>query len=167
MKKLIIIALAVVAVLAVAFTPVTVFAQSGNGNGFSGMGGGMMGQTGTTGTGLLSGTLHDYMIAAYADALNLSVDEIDTRLAGGETLSEIALSTGVTLDEFSTLVTDARAAAIAAALADGVITQDQADWLSSHIGGAYGRGAMGSGFARGNGTGVRGTGTCPYLSAAQ
>ncbi len=173
MKKWII-ALVVVAVMAVAFTPATsVFAQSGSGNGF---GGGMMGQPGassTTGTGLLSGTLHDYMIAAYADALNLTTDEIETRLASGETLSQIAISTGLTLDEFSTLLTDARASAIAAALADGVITQAQADWLTSHMGGANARrGGMGAGYGYARTSGAAGTGlhlnaNCPYLQAAR
>jgi len=171
MKKLII-ALAVVAIMAVAITPAAVFAQSGSGNGFGGNGAGMMGQTGTTGTGVLSGTLHDYMIAAYADALNLSVDVIDTRLAAGETLSEIAISTGLSIDEFQALAADARTSAIAAALADGVITQAQADWLTARIGGARGRDMMGmgaAGFARGNGsgTGLHQNPACPYLQAAQ
>jgi hypothetical protein len=167
MKKLMVI-LAIVAVTAVAFTSVSpVFASSGNGNRFGGNGAGtgMAGQTGTPVS--IDGALHDYYIAAYAEALNLSVAEIESRLASGETLSSIALSTGITLDEFRTLVVDARSSALAAAVADGVITQDQADWLTSHMGGANSRAMVGNANAFGS-RGRFGTiGTCPYLQAAQ
>jgi len=77
MKKLAVL-LAIVAVMAVTFIPATpAFANSGNGNGFRGAGAGvgMMGQS-NTGTSV-NGVLHEYLIAAYADALDLSVDEIE------------------------------------------------------------------------------------------
>ncbi len=49
------------------------------------------------------GILHDALITAFAEALGLSVDEVNVRLADGETMSEIALSTGMTYDEFMVL----------------------------------------------------------------
>lgn len=163
MKKIVIL-LAAVAVMALAFSPVsTVFANSGNG--FGGNGAGMMGQTNSNTP--LNGALHDYMIAAYAEALHLSADEIETRLTDGETLSAIALSTGLTVDEFQSLISDARSSALASAVADGVITQDQADWMSSRMGGANRRAAMGNAGLRGNGAGFRQSATCPYNQPAQ
>jgi hypothetical protein len=166
MKKLAVL-LAIVAVMAVTFIPATpAFANSGNGNGFRGAGAGvgMMGQS-NTGTSV-NGVLHEYLIAAYADALDLSVDEIETRLAGGETLSSIAISTGLTVDEFQTLVVDARTSALDAALADGVITQSQADWLASRMGGAN-RQAMGNSGFRGHGVRNGFAGNCPYMQIAE
>ena len=166
MKKFAVL-LAIVAVIAVTFIATTpAFANSGIDNGFrgAGAGAGMMGQPNTGMS--VDGALHEYLLAAYADALDLSVDEIETRLAGGETLSSIAISTGLTVDEFQTLVVDARTSALAAALADGVITQNQADWLGSHLGGANSQTVGRSGF---RGTGVRNdvAGNCPYLQIAE
>jgi hypothetical protein len=165
MKKIVVL-LVVVAVLALAFTPAnSVFANSGNGNGFGGNGAGLAGQTGSTTP--INGTLHDYIIAAYAEALNLSVDEIETRLTSGETLSSIALSTGLTIDEFRTLVADARTSALAAAVSDGVITQAQADWMTSHMGGANARRMGTSSQFGGFGGGMRNSAQCPYYQTAQ
>ncbi len=48
----------------------------------------------------VEGILHDYLIAAYAEALNIPVADLEARLDSGETMSQIAISTGITLDEF-------------------------------------------------------------------
>ena len=109
------------------------------------------------------GILHDYMIAAYAKALDIPVADLEARLDNGETMSQIALSTGMTLDEFRTLMVEVRIRAIDQALSDGVLTQAQADWLKLH-----GAGQMAGGQNR-NGSGMRGGGqgqfanpNCPY-----
>jgi len=94
------------------------------------------------------GPLHEYMVAAYAEQLSLSVDEINSRLAAGERMYDIALSTGVTAEEFPALMQTVRSAAIEAALADGVITQEQAEWMQAH---AFGRGGYGQGMGAGQG----------------
>jgi hypothetical protein len=111
------------------------------------------------------GILHDYMIAAYAEALNIPVADLEARLNSGETMSQIALSTGMTLDEFRTLMVEVRTQAIDQALSDGVLTQAQADWLKLH-----GAGQMAGG-QTGNGSGMRGGGqrqfanpNCPYYN---
>ena len=111
------------------------------------------------------GILHDYMIAAYAEALNIPVADLEARLNSGETMSQIALSTGMTLDEFRTLMVEVRTQAIDQALSDGVLTQAQADWLKLH-----GAGQMAGG-QNGNGSGMRGGGqgqftnpNCPYYN---
>ncbi|HEX9092196.1 MAG TPA: hypothetical protein VF831_11945, partial [Anaerolineales bacterium] len=51
--------------------------------------GGMMGNLGRG-----AGIMHDYMIAAFAKAVNLTVEQADTRLANGETFKDIAIAQG-------------------------------------------------------------------------
>ena len=122
-----------------------------------------------------TGTLHEYMEAAMADALGLSVEEFETRHAD-ETFYQIALDKGFTAEEIVILMQDARADALDAAAKDGVISQEQADWMGSRgfgRGGMYGgygneacpmfdgegvapQGQFGGGFGRG---GMRGQGT--------
>jgi hypothetical protein len=77
------------------------------------------------------GPMHEYMEEALADALGISVDEFETRREAGETAYEIALAEGFTADEIPTLLRDARTKAWEAAAADGVITQQQLDWMKS------------------------------------
>ena len=96
MKKLWI-AIAVVAVVFVAGLGAAsmVSAQAGNPptvDGTVSPMGGMMGQR-WGGTGMLGGgteVLHDLTVSAWAVELNLSVDELNARLADGDTLAEIA-----------------------------------------------------------------------------
>ncbi len=98
--------------------------------------------------GTQAGLLHDKMIAAWAAKLNLSVDEINTRLANGETMSQIAYSTGITADQFRSLITEVRSAAIDQAVKDGTLTQAQAEWMKSRSAGGMagaGRGMHGGG----------------------
>ncbi len=112
------------------------------------------------------GILHDYLIAAYAEALNIPVADLETRLDNGETMSQIALSTGMTLDEFRTLMVDVRNQAIDQALADGVLTQAQADWLKLHGAGQMAGGQSGRGFGmRGTGQGQNANPNCPYYNS--
>ena len=109
------------------------------------------------------GILHDYMIAAYAEKLNLPVADLEARLSNGETMAQIAISTGLTLDQFRTLMVEVRTQAIEQALNDGVLTQAQADWLKLHGAGQMAGGQMGkrSGM-RGGGQGQFANPNCPY-----
>jgi hypothetical protein len=89
-----------------------------------------------------AGPLHTYMVAAFADKLHLTVDEVNAKLAGGETMYSVALANGVAADDFPAFMADVRTAALDAALKDGVITQQQADWMKTH---GFGRGGYGYG----------------------
>ncbi len=134
-------------------TNTTAVVETGYGMGTrGGRGGGMM-----VG-GLQDGLLHDEMIAVFSEKLGISVDDLNARLAGGETLYSIALSEGLTAEEFTTLMTDTRNQAIDQAVVDGTLTQTQADWMKSRSS------MMGSGTQGTRGTGgMRGqfaTGTC-------
>ncbi len=176
MKKIFAVIL-VVAVAAVALGTVgMVYAQAptpqapvnGTGYGYGNMGAGMragrMGQNEFAGTG--EGVLHDALIAAYAKELGISVEDLNARLLAGETLSDIAFAKGLTVEEFQTLRTDVRAQAVAQAVADGTLTQEQAEWMAQRGGGRM----MGAG----RGQGMRGTGQgqfsnpdCPYYGQTQ
>lgn len=163
-------AILLVAVVALAIgTTGVAYAQTPNqtpGTGFTAMAGrGPQGSYGA-GNGITGdGILHDYLIAAYAEALNIPVADLETRLDDGETMSQIALSTGMTLDEFRTLMVDVRTQAIDQALADGVLSQAQADWLKLHGAGQIAGGQFGRGFGmRGSGQGQYANPSCPYYN---
>ena len=64
--------------------------------------------------------LHDYIQAAYAEALGLSVSDLESKLEAGQTMIEIALATGLSQEEAWDLMRDARQAAFEAAQADGI-----------------------------------------------
>ena len=107
-----------------------------------------------------TGLLHEYFVSAYAQALGLSVDELETRLTGGETIYQVALAQGFPADQIPALLAQARTQAINAAVADGTLTQTQADWMLQH---QFQRGA-------GNGTGMMGnssTGGASGMGLAQ
>ncbi len=112
------------------------------------------------GAGTQTGFLHDELIAAWAAKLNLSVDELNTRLVNGETMSQIAASAGITVDQFRSLMGEARTTALDQAVADGTVTQAQADWLKTRGAGGAGRGM------RGGGQGQFANTSCPYYTPA-
>lgn len=155
MNKFVII-MVIVAVVTLALGTVGVaYAQSpaqtpgtgvGRTGGRSSRGGMAVGNT-TTGEGILD----DYMTAAYAEELNISVADLEARLDSGETMSQIALSEGLTLEQFRTLMVEVRTQAIDQALNDGVLTQAQADWMKLRGTGQMAGGQMG------NGLGMRGS----------
>ncbi|MFZ2098343.1 MAG: hypothetical protein WAV05_17060 [Anaerolineales bacterium] len=73
------------------------------------------------------GIMHDYMISAFAKAVGLTVEEVDTQLANGETPKEIAIAQGTAEADLPALWSQVHQAALDQAVADGVITQAQAD----------------------------------------
>ncbi len=137
---------------------------------------GMMGGRGMMGANVAAGEgiLHDAMIAVYAEKLGISVDDLNARLTKGETMAQIASSKGLTTEQFTALMTDARTQAIDQAVKDGKLTQAQADLMETR-GGGMNRGATGNGGmmngtnGRGAGRGMRGAGTgdpatCPHFT---
>lgn len=95
------------------------------------------------------GPLHDDIVAAFADALGITPEDLDERLASGETLSSIAVKEGLGLDDFGALFREAKQKAIEKAQADGVLTQEQAQRMLRFMNGEgrYPDGIIGSGGA--------------------
>ena len=85
------------------------------------------------------------MISAFASAVGLTVDEVNTRLTNGETLDQIAIAQGKTQADLPALVTQVRQDALNAAVAAGVITQAQADVMLQRMNTYTGQG-FGPGF---------------------
>jgi hypothetical protein len=101
-----------------------------------GMGQGMMGGSRVDGQ---YGPMHEYMEKAFAEALGISQDDLETALAGGKTMWQVAQDKGMTLEQFQKVMLDARTNAFKQMVADGVITQAQADWMVSRMGGQGGQ----------------------------
>jgi uncharacterized phage infection (PIP) family protein YhgE len=109
MRKTLIIGM-VIALLAVGAT--AVYAQGGPGGGRGSFGGG---------AGL------NNQLDAVAEALGLEADELQTALADGQTIAEVADAQGVALDDVIAALTADRADALAEQVADGSLSQEQAD----------------------------------------
>lgn len=101
-------------------------------------------------------------LEAAAEALGMTVDEMETQLWGGKTLADLAEEKGIDLAELQASVEAAVQAeretamrsAIEQALADGTITQENADWLLEGLE----KGFLMRGFGAGNGPGLGGRG---------
>lgn len=115
----------------------------GYGKGF-GFGRGMGGQVG---------------LEAAAEALGMNADELSTQLWGGKTLADLAEEKGIDLADLQATVEAAVQAeretamrsAIEQALADGTITQDNADWLLEGLEKGFLMNGFGGGFGPGFG----------------
>lgn len=96
------------------------------------------------------GPLHDAMVQAMAEKLGLTVDELQAKLDGGTTMWQLAEEKGLSVEDFRAAMDAARTQAIDKAVADGTLTQEQADWMKAR--GQRGMGAggcMGDNFQRG------------------
>ena len=134
MKKKVVLLVTVLSITLLSFSAVSpVFAselyRGGPGNGGAN----------DTGTGIpldqsinLDGMLEALIHANLADALGIEVDDLTARLDAGETFFSIAFSLGFDSIEIREMIITARADALAQAVTDGLITQEQVDWMSSH-----------------------------------
>jgi hypothetical protein len=106
----------------------------------------------STGTGLL----HVYMEQALADKLDISLANVTAAFDAGSTLYQVALDNGIAEADLPAFMLEVRTTAIDAALADGVITQTQADRMLQFGGFGMGHGMMrgGTGVGSCGGTGI-------------
>ena len=119
--------------------------EEGFGPGFMGRGGrGMKGRGAGFGPGLEGGPLHEYMVPALAEALGLSSEALNEQLESGESIRDIISESELSAEEIQTLMQDVFNDALEAAVADGAITQQQADLMGERMGGR--RGGFGGGF---------------------
>ncbi len=134
MKKALLV-VTVVALAAVIFGAGVVFAQYGTasaqGADFTGrmgmgMGGGMHGRGGY-------GPMHDYVEQALAEKLGQTEDKIETQLAAGKTMAQIALDAGTAEANVAALLEGVHKTAFDKAVAAGVMTQTQADAMFAQM----------------------------------
>ncbi len=105
------------------------------------------------------GLLHEKMIAAMADKLGYTVDELNQQFTDGKSLLDIAAEKNMTVAELIQMQTDVKTQVIDQALKDKLITQAQADFMKQndgHMGfgmGMHGFGFGGKGFSSSDQTG--------------
>lgn len=87
------------------------------------------------------------MHTAIAEALGLSVEDFEAAIAEGQTLYQIAEAQGVDLADVQAAMQTVRAEIIDQAVADGLLTQEQAEWMKTRMAG-FGPG--GAGYGPGN-----------------
>ncbi len=87
-----------------------------------------------------TGPLHEYMEQALAGKLNISLATVQAQFDAGTTLYQIALDNGIAAADMPLFMAEVRTTAIKAALADGVITQAQADRMLRSSGRGMGSG---------------------------
>ncbi len=75
------------------------------------------------------GWMHDYIEQALAAKLELTDAQVEEQFAGGKTLYQIALDNGIKQEDLATFMTDVHKDAFARAVKNGVLTQQQADWM--------------------------------------
>ncbi len=158
MKKLIvIIAVVLVATLA---TAGFVYAQTSNPNSPIPVPGWMQGMhSQMMGAGFAGmSAMHDAMVQALADKLGISVADLNKQLTSGQTMWQIAQAKGWTQEQFRAWMVDTHKATIQKLVADGKLTQQQADWMNSHMSQMIENG-YGPGSCLGTGTGSSTGGT--------
>lgn len=115
-------------------------------------------------------------LEAAAKVLGMTADELSTALSEGQTLEDLATAAKVDIQDVQDAISAAHAdevrAEIEAAVADGTMTQEKADWLLEGLDKGFldGRG-FGMGGPRGGHGGMHGdtqsqTGTTPAATAA-
>jgi len=73
------------------------------------------------------------MLDILAEVLDMTPEEIFAELEAGKTIAEIAAEQGVELAELVDALIAPHAEALAQAVEDGRLTQEQADWLLEHM----------------------------------
>jgi len=87
--------------------------------------------------------------AVIAEQLGLTVEELAAARDEGTRVYDLAEEQGIDMDTLMTAVSEARTAAFAQAVADGTLTQEQADLLLSQSGPHFGLGGHGGPGGRG------------------
>lgn len=144
MRKLLVV-LTVVGAVAVGVAGVA-YADSPAGLGVGCLGGSRMGAR--------MGPMHELMESAVADELGLSVDEVESRLANGETMWQIITAQGLSDEQARDLLQRAHDRAVEQAIEQGLITREQADSMQQHMQGGSmmgGQGLRSGGCHRGHG----------------
>ncbi|MBN2503511.1 MAG: hypothetical protein JXB38_22230 [Anaerolineales bacterium] len=147
MKKVLITLAVVLALVATVVFVAPAYAQEGAPPMYP-RGGNGRGGNGSAGTGLyadpvnLDGALDDLVQASLAETLGLTLAELAAREDAGETFVSIALALGYSIDEAQDMQTQARLDALEQGVIDGLLTQEQADWMTSRWDGTamYGNG---------------------------
>ena len=106
------------------------------------------------------GWMHEYVEQALAAKLGLTEEQVEDQLTAGRPMYQIALDNGIEQEDLAEFMSEVHKDAFAKAVSDGVMTQEQADWMLQRMQnrGNYGTGTCpmngGNGFGRGMGNGM-------------
>ncbi len=118
------------------------------------------------------GWMHTYVEQALAAKLGLTEKQVEEQLTAGKSMYQIALDNGIKQEAITEFMNQFHTDAFAKAVKDGVVTQEQADWMLQQMQsrGGYGTGNCpmqngqgtqfnrGAGMMNGNGRGMMGGG---------
>ncbi len=79
------------------------------------------------------GPMHDYVEQALAEKLGLTEAKVEEQLAAGKTMAQIALDNGIAEANVQTILTEVHKTALDKAVAAGVLTREQADWMLQNM----------------------------------
>ncbi len=132
------------------------FGCGGFGQGCGGlgmMGGDLEGMTALREWMLQTGGMHTFVLGGWADALGMTPDELNAQLTAGKTPAQLVQEQGLSQEQLAAAMQSAMRAGLDKAVADGVLTREQADLMLGQMAEGYGRmaGRMGGagGFGRG------------------
>ena len=94
------------------------------------------------------GPMHDYVEQALAPKLSLTEKQVEDALAAGKPMYQIALDNGIKQEDLATFMNGVHKDAFDKAVKDGVMTQQQADWMLQRMQNMYQ-----NGYSNGTGTG--------------
>ncbi len=80
--------------------------------------------------GLMSADMEEIMHTAIADALGMSETDFEAAMDSGKTMFDIAAEQGVDVNTVWNAMQSARVDAVQQAVDNGILTQDQADWMA-------------------------------------
>jgi hypothetical protein len=93
---------------------------------------GMMGGRGHYGGGMMNGF---FMLDIIAQELGTTVEDVQTELANGSTIAQLAENQNVAIEDLIAAVSAAHQEQLNQAVADGWMTQEQADWMQEQMAG--------------------------------
>ena len=83
------------------------------------------------------GRMHDYVEQALAAKLGLTEKQVEDQLAAGKPMYQIALDNGIQQEDLGNFMNELHKDAFAKAVKDGVMTQEQADWMIQRMQNMY------------------------------
>jgi hypothetical protein len=83
------------------------------------------------------GWMHDYVERALASQLGISEESVEEQLASGKSMYQVALDNGVVEDDMAAFLTEVHTTAFDQAVADGVITSEQAELMLNRMQGMW------------------------------
>lgn len=98
---------------------------------------GMMGGPGMMGGRSGYGFMHEYVEQALAEKLGLTEEHVEDALANGIPMYQLALDNGIAEADLPSFLYAVHQAAFDKAVADSVMTQEQADWMLEHMQGMF------------------------------